>query len=75
MFDKMAFLFGSRKNKIIKQFTLENAALRGRVNELVDLCNEKNSYFAEAISDALRHGSKLTAKHMADRKDYLNGKY
>lgn len=31
----------------------------------------KDSYFTEMISDGLRHGSKLAAKHMSDRKSTL----
>lgn len=42
--------------------------------KLVNLCNEKDSFFQEMISDGLRHGSPLAGKHMADRKKYLNGK-
>lgn len=53
----------------------ENRALRKEVAELRKLCNEKDSYFIELMSDALRHGSKLAAKHMTDRKSYVKGKY
>ena len=38
------------------------------------LCEEKDSFFVEMISDGMRHGSHLAAKHMADRKSYLKGK-
>ena len=55
--------------------TKENAALRKDNKRLRKLCEEKDSYFMEMISDGLRHGSKLAAKHMADRKSYKNGKY
>lgn len=53
----------------------ENEALRKDNKRLRMLCEEKDSYFMEMISDGLRHGSKLAAKHMADRKSYKNGKY
>lgn len=53
----------------------ENEALRKDNKRLRKLCEEKDSYFMEMISDGLRHGSKLAAKHMADRKSYKNGKY
>ena len=46
--------------------------LASRVVELEDLCEEKDDYFREAISDGLRHGSSLAGKHMADRKQYLS---
>lgn len=46
--------------------------LASRVVELEDLCEEKDDFFREAISDGLRHGSSLAGKHMADRKQYLN---
>lgn len=52
----------------------ENAALRRENQRLRDLCEEKDSYFKELMSDGLRHGSPLAAQHMADRKKYLNGK-
>lgn len=52
----------------------ENKILRKENESLRNLCNEKDSYFKELMSDGLRHGSKLAAKHMADRKDYLKGK-
>lgn len=45
-----------------------------RIKELEDLCDVKDSYFMELMSDGLRHGSSLAAKHMADRKKYKNGK-
>ena len=53
----------------------ENKILRKENENLRNLCKEKDSYFKELMSDGLRHGSKLAAKHMADRKDYLKGKY
>lgn len=46
--------------------------LASRVVELENLCDEKDDYFREAISDGLRHGSPLAGKHMADRRQYLN---
>lgn len=46
--------------------------LASRVVELEDLCDEKDDYFREAISDGLRHGSSLAGKHMADRRQFLN---
>lgn len=46
--------------------------LASRVVELEDLCDEKDDYFQEAISDGLRHGSSLAGKHMADRRQFLN---
>lgn len=74
-------LFGTKEKKTIQQLQKtvqaiqkDNAQLRRRNNQLVNLCNEKDSHFMELMSDALRHGSKLAAKHMSDRKKYLNGK-
>lgn len=46
--------------------------LASRVVELENLCDEKDGYFRETISDGLRHGSSLAGKHMADRRQYLN---
>ena len=45
-----------------------------RIRELEDLCAEKDDYFKELMADGLKHKSSLAAKHMADRKKYLNGK-
>lgn len=53
----------------------ENEYLRSEVIRLRRLYDEKDSYFMELMADALRHGSKLPAKHMSDRKKYINGKY
>ena len=52
----------------------ENEYLRRENERLRKMCEEKDSYFMELMSDALRHGSKLAGKHMADRKDYLKKK-
>lgn len=52
----------------------ENALLRKENQRLLKLCEEKDSYFKELISDGLRHGSKLAAHHMSDRKKYIHGK-
>ena len=59
--------FNNQKDHVIKELRSEN-------KRLVQLCNEKDSFFLELISDGLRHGSPLAAKHMSDRKKYLNGK-
>ena len=45
-----------------------------RIRQLENLRREKDSFFNEMISDGLRHGSPLAAKHMSDRKKYLRGK-
>ena len=60
-------LFGGGKKNKIKQ--LEN-----RVKELERLCNTKDSFFMELMSDGLRKRSSLARKHMADRKKWLKGK-
>lgn len=52
----------------------ENAYLRMENLRLHRLCEEKDSYFKELMADALRHGSKLAAQHMSDRKKYIHGK-
>lgn len=53
-----------KENDFLKK---ENLRLRG-------LCEEKDFFFMELMSDALRCGSKLAAKHMSDRKKHINGK-
>lgn len=58
----------------LKKSRLENQRLKKEVSRLIARCAEKDEYFKEAISDGLRHGSPLAAKHMADRREYLNGK-
>ena len=54
-------LFGLFKNNDddrVAELEEENEALHNRIDELKDLCEEKDSYFTEMISDGLRHGSK-----------------
>lgn len=60
-------LFSKNNNERIAYLEKENRRLK-------KLCKEKDSYFTEMISDGMRHGSSLAAKHMADRKKYLQGK-
>ena len=74
-------LFGTKSKKAVaallkenKSLKASNKALKARNKQLVNLCNEKDSFFMEMISDGLRNGSKLAGKHMADRKSYLKGK-
>ena len=67
-------LFGKKEKKVIANLLKENAKLKKENMQLINLCNEKDSYFLEVIADGLRHGSSLAAKHMADRRSYLNGK-
>lgn len=67
-------LFGKKEQKVIANLLKENAKLKKENMQLINLCNEKDSYFLEVIADGLRHGSSLSAKHMADRRSYLNGK-
>ena len=57
-------LFSKKSNERIEYLEKENRRLK-------ELCNEKDSYFKEMISDGMRHRSSLAAKHMADRKKYL----
>lgn len=52
----------------------ENQRLKEQNRQLKELCEEKDSFFLELMSDALKHGSSVAAKHMADRKKYLHGK-
>lgn len=52
----------------------ENAYLKKENKRLRKLCKKKDAFFMELMSDALRHGSKLAAKHMSDRKKYLRRK-
>lgn len=61
-----------RKN--FNQLERENRDLKNRNRQLKILCDEKDSFFLELMSDALRHGSSVAAKHMADRKKYLHRK-
>jgi len=55
----------------LKKELLESKA---RIKELENLCEEKDDFFKELMADGLRHNSSLAAKHMADRKKFLNGK-
>lgn len=65
-------LFGSSEKKKISQLELKTSLQQMRINQLEDLCEEKDSYFKELMADGLRHGSSLAAKHMSDRKKYKN---
>ena len=58
----------------IFSLTKENAYLRKENRRLHNLCKEKDSFFMELMADGLRHGSKLAAQHMSDRKKYIKGK-
>ena len=50
-------------------------ALQGaRIDELLDLCDEKDAWFKELMSDALRHGSSFAGKCMVDRRETLSGR-
>jgi len=60
-------LFGSKKKDKV-------SILKDRVKELEDLCEEKDSFFMELMSDGLRHGSSLAGKHMADWRKFKQGK-
>ena len=62
------------KNAIIKKLINENVAKDMKIKRLENLCEQKDKYFKELMSDALRHGSTIAAQHMADRKKYLNKK-
>ena len=57
---------GISKNKQIRFLKNENKRLKG-------LCETKDRFFRELMSDALRHGSKLGGKHMIQWKQYKNG--
>ncbi len=59
-------LFNFGNSKKIADLENENAFLRERISDLEDLCEEKDEYFKQMISDGLRHGSSLAGKHMAD---------
>lgn len=60
--------------KLFSSIAAENAFLRKENKRLHQLCKEKDSFFMELMADALRHGSKLAAKHMSDRKKFVSGK-
>lgn len=67
-------LFGTKERQTIEALERELANRDKRIQQLKDLCEEKDEYFLSVISDGLRHGSPESARHMADRKKYLNGK-
>lgn len=66
-------LFGSKDKREIQSLKEELRSSKKRIRQLEDLCAEKDSFFMEVISDGMRHGSSLSAKHMSDRKKYING--
>ena len=74
-------LFGNKNKQLIADLMKENKELRAanrskdrRISELVDLCERKDNCFKEAISDGLRHGSKIAAWHMSDINRQRKGK-
>ena len=67
-------LFGAKERQTIEALVRELERKDKRIQQLKDLCEEKDEFFLGAISDGLRHGSPEAARHMADRKKYLNGK-
>jgi len=50
------------------------SSLQDRLVDLESLCEIKDRYFKEMISDGLRRGSPLAAQHMADRRYFLLNK-
>lgn len=60
-------LLRTQKDVRIDFLEKENRRLRNR-------CNAKDAYFLELVSDGMRHGSSLAAKHMADYRKYKNGR-
>lgn len=66
-------LFGHNKQKI-RELEQENQNQRKRIKQLENLCEEKDSYFTQLMSDALKKRSSLAGKHMADRREYLKNK-
>ena len=68
-------LFGKSKYKeeilVLKK---TNSVQNKRIKQLENLCEEKDSFFKELMSDATKHGSSLGAKHMSDRAKYLKDK-
>lgn len=74
------FGYGNKDRKIraleaeLKSSREELRSSRKEVKRMKRLCDTKDEFFTEMISDGLRHGSPLAAKHMSDRKRYLKGK-
>ncbi|MCI9579334.1 MAG: hypothetical protein HFF98_10885 [Oscillibacter sp.] len=67
-------LFGKKSKAKLLRLSQENKMLKRRVKNLEGLCAEKDSFFMELMSDGLRHGSPLAAKHMSDRKKFKHGR-
>ena len=67
-------LFGRKEKKTIQNLEKEIRNNQKRIRQLENLCDRKDSFFKEMISDGLRHGSPLAGKHMSDLKKYKNGK-
>lgn len=67
-------MFGKALKEELSKLKEEDRKKDKRIRDLENLCKEKDSYFIELMSDGMRHGSSLAAKHMRDRKDYLKRK-
>ena len=65
-------LFGKKKK--IEELEIISQIKSDRIRELEELCEVKDAYFSEMMSDGLRNGSSLAGKHMANRKKYLKNK-
>lgn len=68
----MKFFHNKADLTLIKKLLLENRRLKHRIGVLENLCETKDGFFKELMADGLRHGSALAAKHMAERKGFLN---
>lgn len=69
-------LFGIRKHKKENmKLKKEVSFLKKENSRLIKRGDAKDSLFKELMSDAIRHGSPVGAKHMSDRKKYLKGKW
>lgn len=67
-------LFAKKSKAKLLRLSQENKMLKRRVKNIPGLCAEKDSFFMELMSDGLRHGSPLAAKHMSDRKKFKHGR-
>ncbi len=66
-------LFGKNEKRKIEDLEEQIRIKDAEIQRLKERHEEKDEYFLEVISDGMRHGSSLSAKHMAERKKYLNG--
>lgn len=57
-----------QQGNLIKSLNAAGVAKDNRINDLINLCLEKDEYYKKMMSEAFRHGSSEGARQMAYRR-------